>query len=183
MPTTLGSKIAINQNPTNSVMHICFVFRTFLYQSQRSTSDQISRLWCHRMKHVLTEGWNFRRTCIRKFKRAKLKGLGFSLKNRCQISNLKITCFLVQEQVFDQFQQGRIFTRMYKINWIDFDLQSNFDWMNKQWMLKTNIELTTCFHEFSEYESTNFFTNVSQLKSNLFVTSKKRNLEITNSRI
>ena len=26
------------------------------------------------------------------------------------------------------------------------------------------IELTTCFHEFSEYESTNFFTNISQRK-------------------
>jgi hypothetical protein len=28
----------------------------------------------------------------------------------------------------------------------------------------TIIELTTCFHEFSEYESANFFTNISQLK-------------------
>ena len=26
------------------------------------------------------------------------------------------------------------------------------------------IEFTTCFHEFFEYESTNFFTNTSQLK-------------------
>ena len=30
----------------------------------------------------------------------------------------------------------------------------------------TIIELTTCFHEFSQYESTNFFTNISQLKKN-----------------
>ena len=95
--------------------------------------------------------------------------LGFSLKNQCQISYLKITCFLVQEQVFDQFHQGRIFTRIYKINWIDFDLQSNFDWMNEKWMLKTNIELTTYFHEFSEYESAHFFTIISHLKNNLFV--------------
>ena len=26
------------------------------------------------------------------------------------------------------------------------------------------LELTTCFHEFFEYESTNFFTNISQLQ-------------------
>ena len=58
------------------------------------------------------------------------------------------------------------------------------------------FELMTCFHEFSKHESTNFFTNISQLKkqtnfwvfekmktNNLFVTSKNQNHEFTNSPI
>ena len=31
-------------------------------------------------------------------------------------------------------------------------------------VLKAIIEVTTCFHEFSQYESTNCFTNISQLE-------------------
>jgi hypothetical protein len=35
-------------------------------------------------------------------------------------------------------------------------------------MPKPIVEFTTCFHEFSKYESTNFFTNISQLKKKVF---------------
>ena len=43
--------------------------------------------------------------------------------------------------------------------------------------LVTIIKLTTCFHEFSKYESTNFFTNIFQLKKKTsFLLVKKKEI-------
>jgi hypothetical protein len=38
----------------------------------------------------------------------------------------------------------------------------------------TIIELTKCIHEFSEYEPTNFFTNISQEEENIFLIGQNK---------
>ena len=45
----------------------------------------------------------------------------------------------------------------------------NTNWIEEPFSLESIRELTTCFHEFSKYKSTNFFTNISQLKNSLLV--------------
>ena len=84
------------------------------------------------------------------------------------------------------------FLTAFSICWCDRILSAKFDLgrqpncirQSSTFLLQSIIELTTCLHEFPEYESTNFFTNISQflnkIKTNLlyYVWGHKLKIEL-----